>query len=101
MQSKYRSAVGKALHTMRWSRPEIWNAIRETSRRMSKTNPAHMKAVLRLMTYCVDTPNRGWVLKPSRKWYGKDKNFKFRIRGKSDIATMQHARRPGGRVLLD
>ena len=95
MQSKYRSAVGKALHMMRWSRPEIWNAVRETSRRMSKANPAHMKAALRLMKYCVDTPNRGWVLKPSRKWDGKDKNFKFRIRGKSDsnYATCKETRR--------
>ena len=27
-QTKYRSGVGKLLHFMRWSRPEIWNAVR-------------------------------------------------------------------------
>jgi hypothetical protein len=30
-QSKYRSIVGKMLHLMRWSRPDVWNATREAS----------------------------------------------------------------------
>ena len=38
-QSKFRSGVGKLLHMMRWSRPEIWNAVRECSTRMTKCNP--------------------------------------------------------------
>ena len=94
-QSKYRSAVGKLLHMMRWSRPEIWNAVRETSRRMSKAAPDHMKAVLRIMKYCVDTKDKGWILKPSRTWDGKDKNFEFVIRGKADsnFATCKETRR--------
>jgi hypothetical protein len=32
---KYRSGVGKLLHMMMWSRPEILNAVRELSRYMS------------------------------------------------------------------
>ena len=67
-QSKYRSAVDKLLHMMRWSRPEIYNAVRECSRRMSKTLQDHMKAVLRIMKYCSDNKNRGWELKPTRAW---------------------------------
>ena len=59
-QSKFRSAVGKLLHMMRWSRPEIYNAVRECSRRMSKASPDHMKAVLRIMKYCAKTKDRGW-----------------------------------------
>eukprot|EP00957_Ditylum_brightwellii_P000987 78668-Ditylum_brightwellii.AAC.1 len=38
----------------------------------------------RAMEYCVNTPNRGWLLCPMRKWDGKDKSFKFRIKGQSD-----------------
>jgi hypothetical protein len=38
----------------------------------------------RAMEYCVDTPNRGWLLCPTRKWDGKDKSFKFRVKGQSD-----------------
>ena len=36
------------------------------------------------MKYCVDTPERGWLLKPTRKWDGKDQSFRFRVWGKSD-----------------
>ena len=63
------------LHMMRWSRLEMWNAVRELSRRMSKCNQAHMKAMLRAMKYCQDTKDQGWVIKPTRKWNGQDKSF--------------------------
>ena len=69
---------------MRWSRPEIWNAVRECSRRMSKSNLAHRKAMLRIMQYCVQTPNRGWTLKPARKWTDNDRNFEFNVTGIAD-----------------
>ena len=94
-QSKFRSAVGKLLHMMRWSRPEIYNAVRECSRRMSKASPDHMKAVLRIMKYCAETKDRGWELKPSRKWDGIDLSFEFRIRGKADsnFATCKETRK--------
>jgi hypothetical protein len=83
-QSKYRSGVGKLLHMMRWSRPDILNAVRETSSFMGEANPAHEKAMQRILKYCTDTPNRGIVLKPKGLWDGKDKNFLFCIRGKGD-----------------
>jgi hypothetical protein len=53
-QSKYRSGVGKLLHMMRWSRPDILNAVRETSRFMGEANPAHEKAMLRILKYCTN-----------------------------------------------
>ena len=68
----------------RWSRPEMQNAIRDLSRRMQASNGAHRKAMLRAMRYCTDTPERGWILKSTRKWDGKDKNFEFRISGRAD-----------------
>jgi hypothetical protein len=80
----YRKGVGKLLHLMRWSRPEIYNAVRETARRMSEPNDAHYKAMLRIMKYCTITKDRGWTLKPSRTWDGKDREFEFRIKGKAD-----------------
>eukprot|EP00957_Ditylum_brightwellii_P126936 9677060-Ditylum_brightwellii.AAC.1 len=36
------------------------------------------------MEYCAAMPNRGWKLKPERKWDGKDKSFQFRISCMSD-----------------
>ena len=42
-QTKYRSGVGKLLHMMRWSRPDVLNPVREQSRHMKEANQAHMK----------------------------------------------------------
>jgi hypothetical protein len=80
---KYRSGVGKLLHMMRWSRPEILNAVRELSRYMSGASLAHVKAMHRTMKYCVGSPDRGLLLKPIGK---RDRNltYKFVITGRSD-----------------
>ena len=80
---EYRTAVGKLLHVCRWSRPEIWNAIRELTRAVQKPGGRHMESAKKVMKYCVDTPKRGWYLKPGRKWNG-NKDFKFKINGRSD-----------------
>ena len=45
----------------------LQNAIRELSRRMQSSNGAHRKAMLRAVKYCIDTRERGWMLKPTRK----------------------------------
>ena len=94
-QTEFRSGVGKLLHLMRWSRPEIWNAVIELSRRMVNSNLDHRKALLRVMKYCVDTKDRGWLLNPTRSWNGKDKSFEFRVHGKADsnYATCEETRR--------
>jgi hypothetical protein len=56
---------------MRWSRPEIYNAVRELSRFMTTgASDAHMKAMKQMMKYCVETKDRGLLLKPDVKWNG-------------------------------
>ena len=80
----YRKGVGKLLHMMRWSRPEIYNSVRDCSRHMSKVTKRHIKAMHRVMKHVVSTPTRGWKLKPKRSWDGKDKEFEFVINGVSD-----------------
>jgi Reverse transcriptase (RNA-dependent DNA polymerase) len=82
--SKYRSGVGKLLHLAKWSRPDILNAVRELSKFTANPRQSHMRAMLRCMKYVVLTPDRGLVLKPNRKWDGKDKNFEFEISGMAD-----------------
>ena len=89
-QTKYRSGVGKLLHMMRWSRPEILNAVRELSRFGGIADPAHMKALMRTMKYCSATPNRGLLLKPDCKWDG-NKDFQFTINARSDSEFMKDA----------
>ena len=34
-----------------------------------------VKAISRIMKYCVDTKNRGWMLQPNRTWDGIDLTF--------------------------
>jgi hypothetical protein len=82
-QFKYRSGVGKLLHMMKWTRPEILNAVRELSRFMMHAGHAHLREMYRAMKYCVGTPNRGFLLKPTMKWDGNP-NFEFKIKGQSD-----------------
>jgi hypothetical protein len=82
--SKYRTGVGKMLHMMKWSRPEILNRVRELSRYVQYPSRNHLKAMYKVMRYCLGTKKRGLTFKPSRKWDGKDREFEFIIRGKSD-----------------
>ena len=82
-QSKYQSGVGKLLHMMRWSRPEIYNATRELAKHMTCANEGHYQAMLRVMAYCVHTPERGLLLASVFVWDGK-KGHKFKVWGKSD-----------------
>ena len=55
----------------------------------------HMKAMMRVMKYCREKPDKDWILKPTRSWNGKDNNFKFIIRGKPDsnYASCRETRR--------
>ena len=94
-QKEFRSGTGKLLHLMRWSRPEIWNSVRELSRRMSKSSTDHLKAMKRVMKYCVSTKDLGWTLKPTRTWDGKDRNFEFIVSGECDsnFATCSETRK--------
>ena len=79
----YRKGVGKLLHMMRWTRPEILNAVRELSRFMGGASWAHMKAMYRTMNYCVSTPNRGLILNPDQSWDG-NADFEFTVKGRAD-----------------
>ena len=54
-----------------------------------------MKALLRLMKYCVDTKSRGWTIKPNMKWNGISKTFEVEVDGDADsnYATCVDTRR--------
>ena len=102
-QTIYRSAVGKAMFLMQYSRAEIYNSVRDCARHMQMAARKHMMAIGRVMKYCVDRPNRGLVLRPNEKWDGSPK-FEFTIgdRSDSDYAKDPQSQRSvsGGRVLL-
>jgi hypothetical protein len=83
LQTKYRLGVGKLLHMIKWTQPEILNAVQELSQFMVYTSLANLKEMYRAMKYCIGTPNRGLLLKPTMKW-DKDPNFELEIKGRSD-----------------
>ena len=102
-QTIYRSAVGKAMFLMQYSRAEIYNSVRDCARHMQMAARKHMIAIGRVMKYCVDRPNRGLVLKPNEKWDGSP-DFEFTIGGRSDSDYGKDPQTQrsvsGGRVLL-
>ena len=76
----YRTEVEKLLNVIRWSSPEAWYTIRELTRTVKGPSMMHYNAMLRVMRYCIDTPERGWLLKLNRTWDDKSK-FMFKISG--------------------
>ena len=103
MQTKYRSGVGKLIHMIEWSRPDICSAVRDLTRHMQQATKACLDAMYRLIAYIVRTRNRGTTLKPDEQWDGS-KDFLFKIGGRSDsdYATNPEMRKSmtGCRVLL-
>jgi hypothetical protein len=79
----YRQGVGKLLHLMRWSRPDVLNSVRELTRFAGRASMAHMKAMYRVMKFCRATKKRGKTLKPRRNW-DETKDYEFEILGRSD-----------------
>ena len=61
----FRSGVGKLLFLMRYSRPDILNAVRELSKWMSDgATINHMDAMKQTMNYVLHTRERGLCLQP-------------------------------------
>ena len=68
-QSKYnyRSAVGMLLFLVKYSQPDISNAVRELLKVNDKANQAHYKQTLCTVKYVIDTKNKMLKLRPEKK----------------------------------
>jgi hypothetical protein len=82
-QTLYRSGVGKAIHMMQYSPPDIYQTVRDLARHMGLATKVHWDAMFCMMKYVCDTKERGLTLNPKQKWDG-GKNHEFVISGKSD-----------------
>ena len=94
-QSKCRSGIGKMMHTMRWSRLDIYNVTQDCTRHMTLAGRSQYNAMICIMDYCVTTPERGLVLKPHGDWDGISTDYKFEVMviTDSDNATCPDMRR--------
>ena len=54
-QRLYRSGVGMLLYLIKFSRPEISNAVRELSKVMDSAAQAHVKGLYRAIKYTLDS----------------------------------------------
>ena len=79
-QTKYRSGCGLAMHIMRYTRPEIYNAVRDCTRHMAEANKSHFEAMTRVLGYITGTPKRGLLLKLFGTWNGT-REYKFKVNG--------------------
>jgi hypothetical protein len=81
-QSQFRKAIGKLWYLARMSRHDLLHAVRDLSKYNAGAWMSTWKTALRAMKYCAETPNRGLVFKPKRRWTGRD--FEFDLVGYSD-----------------
>ena len=77
------SGVGKLLCLMKWTQLDIKNAVRELLQFILRAMEGHDKAMQHVMQYCLNTANRGLILKLECCW-DSGKDFKFCIHGISD-----------------
>ena len=54
-QAKYRSGVGMLLYLVKFSRPDIANSVRELSKVMDGATKGHLKCLLRVIKFVLDT----------------------------------------------
>ena len=85
-QKLYRRGVGKLLHMMRYTRPDVLNRVRELSKFVTAATHYQYMCMLRVMDFIRFTAEIGWHLQPSRAWDGKDKDFLHEILGRTDSA---------------
>jgi hypothetical protein len=84
MHTRYRGGVGKLMYLAKHTRPDINNAVRDLARHSHAPSQMHWDAMCYCIRYVRATAERGLVLKPSGQWDGKDKSYKFKVRGRSD-----------------
>ena len=83
--TKYRSGVGMLLFLVKYSRPDISNAVRELSKANLGPNPAHYKKLLRVIKYVIDSKQRALHYKMTETDKNQEK-WEIKAYGDSDFA---------------
>ena len=83
----YRSGVGTLLYLTKHSRPDLWNTVRELSKRMDRPAPIHPKEMYRIIRYVLETKRYGL------KFYLKRCSWIIQAFSDSDFARDKETRR--------
>ena len=62
-QTKYRSGIGMLLYLVKFSRPDLSNAVRELSKVNDGATAEHMKDLMRVIKFAIDTKHKVLVYK--------------------------------------
>ena len=60
----FRNGVGMLIFLVKYSRPDIANAIRELSKAMPSPSPVAVKELMRVLKFVIDTKSLGFKMKP-------------------------------------
>ena len=90
IQKRYQQGVGSLMYLVKHSRPDISNPVRELSKGMKRANNAHLKSLHRLISFVVNTKERGLLIKPLMD--GK-MDWKMEIFSDSDWASDRDTRK--------
>ena len=80
-QTRYRSGVGMLLYLVKYSRPDLSNAVRELSKVNNGATPKHVKSLVRVVKFALDTRNKGLVYNVTNE---KEENSIWRLKAYSD-----------------
>ena len=64
-QTTYRRGVGTLLYLVKYTRPDIANAVRELSKGMQEPTLSHMKELKRVLKFVLDTKDYGIKMEPN------------------------------------
>ena len=65
-QTRYRSGIGMLLYLVKYSQPDLLNAVRELSKVNDGATKEHVKNLLRVIKFAIDTKNKVLVYKLNR-----------------------------------
>ena len=63
VQTRYCSGIGMLLYLVKYSRPDLSNAVRELSKVNDGATNEHVKSLLRVIKFAIDTKNKVLVYK--------------------------------------
>ncbi len=92
-QATYRSGTGMLLYLVKYSRPDIANAVRELTKGMQACSEDDFKEMKRVIKYVLDTKDYGLKMEPQTDMIDKDTKWELVVYSDSDWAGDKSTRK--------
>ena len=90
-QTRYRSGIGMLLYLVKYSRPDLSNDVRELSKVNSGATSEHVRSLVQVINFTLDTRNKGLVYHVAKK--NDDNIWRLKAFSNSDSAGAADDRR--------